>query len=25
VSGPVDLVVAALRDGGVDAEVRRFD
>jgi prolyl-tRNA editing enzyme YbaK/EbsC (Cys-tRNA(Pro) deacylase) len=25
VSGPVDLVVAALRDGGVHAEVRRFD
>ena len=22
---PVDLVVAALRDGGVDADVRRFD
>ena len=24
-TGPVDLVVAALRDGGVHAEVRRFD
>ena len=24
-SEPVDLVVAALRDGGVEAEVRRFD
>jgi prolyl-tRNA editing enzyme YbaK/EbsC (Cys-tRNA(Pro) deacylase) len=25
VTGPVDRVLAALRDGGVDAEVRRFD
>jgi prolyl-tRNA editing enzyme YbaK/EbsC (Cys-tRNA(Pro) deacylase) len=25
VSAPVDLVVAALRNGGVDADVRRFD